>query len=578
VGFTLGDAPFYAAVYQELVEFNGSNFSQAVPVLASNYTISNNFKTFTFALRPGITFSNGEPVTAATVWFSLERINVIGQGPGVSNYVQLFYPGNYSLTGYSLPWGIGKAIKAATGKPTDTNVKLAANSIGNILSNFKTSNATIAKVMSYPNQALVVVNDHTIQINLLNPYSYFLLDLSAWWGAVQDPIFIDAHGGVQPNTVNAYLSNNPEPGTGPYVIKSYTPGTQIVLQADKNYWGNSQTNLPAVAQPAHIPVVVINYGEALTNRVQSFITNKAEISYVEPPSLNQVYSGYPQGIPSSSYLINTGPSYGTFWLSFNTQQAPMNNVDLRLALVHAVNLTSISHDVCKDLCSNNVGPISSYFKTFYNPGNLPVYSYNLTLAKQLINKSGWEAHFNVVTPDGTILGDPNAKILPPIPVTTVAPITSFFQAEFSVIQAGWQQIGVSTALQAQAAGVILPQMTSVAGTPLVFDGAWFPDWPDPIFQQMISNTGPSYGIAGNFAWYNNTQLNTMYQTLPFITDQSKQLSLVKQAYQTIYNEAPYLWLPNQNTYFLVQPYVKGFVFNPLMSYYYNEMYYPPSGY
>jgi len=37
-----------------------------------------------------------------------------------------------------------------------------------------------------------------------------------------------------------------------------------------------------------------------------------------------------------------------------------------------------------------------------------------------------------------------------------------------------------------------------------------------------------------------------------------------------------VWLPDTDTYFLLQPYVKGFVFNPVCSYYYNLMYYSNS--
>lgn len=524
-------------------------------------------------MRSGVTFNNGDPVTAADAWFSFARQLVIGQGPGVSNYVELLFPANYSVIGYSIPWGIWNALNNATGTNEYNNQTLAAYALANMLSNFNPSNTTQAAIMSYPNQALVLVNSTTFQINLLEPYQYFQLDIAAWWGTVQDPTFVDAHGGVQPNAVNSYLADNPEPTTGPYYVKSITPGTQAVIVQNPTYWGNNLTNPAAPLEPAKISTVVINYGLSDNSRQENFVTNLDQISYVSQSEIKALESSYPSGYSPSQYLINEGPNYGELWISFNTQEYPMNITDLRLALVNAVNYTTIDTSVCLNLCENYVGPISPYFTNFYNPGNLSDYTYNLTAAYQYINESGYQGNFYVTLPNGTTVGNASAPQLQSLTLWTVSPITSFTSAEFSVIQAGWQQIGVAVALNSESPGALLNKMTTVQGTPLLFDGAWYPDWPDPIFQQMISMTGPSYGIGGNFAWFNDTSLNNLYATLPFLTNATQQKADVENAYQQIYNQAPYLWLPNTDTYFFVQPYVHGFVFNILLSYYYQDMYY-----
>jgi peptide/nickel transport system substrate-binding protein len=65
----------------------------------------------------------------------------------------------------------------------------------------------------------------------------------------------------------------------------------------------------------------------------------------------------------------------------------------------------------------------------------------------------------------------------------------------------------------------------------------------------------------------------LYQSLPFETNNTAQTAGVTSAYQEIYNNAPYLWLPNTDTYFFVQPYIQGFVYNILFSYYYQALHY-----
>src|SRR5580698_8087242 len=54
---------------------------QLTPWLASGYDVSKDKKTFTFHLRPGVKFSDGSPLTAADVVFSINRARKNSKGP-----------------------------------------------------------------------------------------------------------------------------------------------------------------------------------------------------------------------------------------------------------------------------------------------------------------------------------------------------------------------------------------------------------------------------------------------------------------------------------------------------------------
>jgi peptide/nickel transport system substrate-binding protein len=54
---------------------------QLVPWLATSYSVSNDNRTFTFALRPGVTFSNGKALVAEDVIFSINRARTDAAGP-----------------------------------------------------------------------------------------------------------------------------------------------------------------------------------------------------------------------------------------------------------------------------------------------------------------------------------------------------------------------------------------------------------------------------------------------------------------------------------------------------------------
>ncbi|MFI5419970.1 MAG: ABC transporter substrate-binding protein, partial [Nitrososphaerales archaeon] len=67
------------SVYQTLVnvnesaEYNSGNI-QYLPALAQNWTISSDATTYTFNLRNGISFSNGDPFNAYQVWAQMYMI------------------------------------------------------------------------------------------------------------------------------------------------------------------------------------------------------------------------------------------------------------------------------------------------------------------------------------------------------------------------------------------------------------------------------------------------------------------------------------------------------------------------
>ncbi|BDB99757.1 ABC transporter substrate-binding protein [Saccharolobus caldissimus] len=584
-GFAVEDGPFFTAVFQELVEFNGSNYLQVVPVIAQNWSTSN-YENWTFYIRQGVYFPDGVQVNASTVWFSFYRTILMGQGAGISNYDNLLFNGTvFSTTGYALPWGVNNAIQNVTGLPTSHNISLAAHILASILSHFNAANATIQKIMEYPYQAVVVKGPYEVEINTLYPYRDFLFDIADWWGAIVNPVAVDEHGGVQPNTPNAYIDEYGMNGTGPYVIKSVGASlSEIVLVKNPHYWAENLSNIPAVAEPAHIPVIEIEYGLTHTDRVEDFAHNLAQISYVSLPFLQQMYSSYQYNkyVGFNQIFENAGYEAAVYFISLNTETFPTNITAFRLALVYGINYTELLQlfklPNGQIGATEYLGPISPVFP-LYNEvmqlDNLHPYTYNFSLALHYLNEAGYEGHFYVVLPNGTVLGDPNGTQLQTLDIYAITPVTALEQEQLNIIQQNLGQLGISVAFK-----YVLPSVVdgwlSPTNTPSMADLAWYPDWPDPIFQELIAQTDVEFGgISGNFAWVNNSILQQLYSNLPFITNTTLQTLEVAKAYKILYNEAPYIWLPNYIVYFFIQPYVKGFVWNQFDGYFYNMMYYQP---
>jgi peptide/nickel transport system substrate-binding protein len=64
--------PFLMMLYQGLVEYDDG--VKLVPSLATDWTVSEDQRTYTFHLRPGVRFSNGREVVSADFVYTLERV------------------------------------------------------------------------------------------------------------------------------------------------------------------------------------------------------------------------------------------------------------------------------------------------------------------------------------------------------------------------------------------------------------------------------------------------------------------------------------------------------------------------
>lgn len=160
-------------VYQTLV---GYDFSAAkvIPELATSWKISPDAKTYVFTLDSRAKFANGDPVTAADVKFSLDR---------VANWPE-------AVQGYQLAGLAGSKIAA--------------------------TNAT------------------TLTIQLANPSVVLLSALSGTAASVINQKQVEA-AGSSVEAQRAWLKEHTA-GSGRYVLSEWTPGNSIVLGRNDNFW------------------------------------------------------------------------------------------------------------------------------------------------------------------------------------------------------------------------------------------------------------------------------------------------------------------------------------------------------
>src|SRR5256885_10322625 len=84
--------------YEGLVRYV-DNSTAIKPGLASRYSISRDGKTYTFHLRPHVTFVDGSPLTSSVVKFDIARRKAVDAGPAymVANVVRVDTPDPLTL-------------------------------------------------------------------------------------------------------------------------------------------------------------------------------------------------------------------------------------------------------------------------------------------------------------------------------------------------------------------------------------------------------------------------------------------------------------------------------------------------
>jgi peptide/nickel transport system substrate-binding protein len=383
--------PGWAAVqqvYQGLVNYNGSSAVNFSGVLASNWTESfnpnTNLSEYTFTLRTGVTFSNGDPYNAYVQWYSFYRSLLLQQGP------QFILEQNFFSTNFDPSDPLTYYTSVANSSAANTTLANDLNSW-----NFDTPTAPEIAMMELPNQSFQVLNPDLIRLNLgygylASNYTYLLASISAPNSYAVDPLVVDAHGGIQVGQVDTYLATSTL-GTGQYTLSNYNgvAGGGYTLTPSSNYWGAKAAATEPwnnMIQPANTTVDVVfqDSVDITTNDMKTGVAASASFAYIGPSTITQLQGNgciVVQALPTIY-----GSTSGSWWIYLNQSTFPFNNLSVREAVAHAINYQQIISEAFGGYATQWVGPVPPSYP-YYDPQNLAPYPYNLTLAQQEIANS-----------------------------------------------------------------------------------------------------------------------------------------------------------------------------------------------
>ena len=165
-----------ANLYETLITYDKTDPSKFVGVLATEWSSSPDGLVYTFKLRQGVKFSNGDPFDANAVKYSFDRVLKMNQPPS---------------------WILSQSLNLDSVK---------------------------------------VLDPYTVEIHLTQPYTAFLATMTTMVASIVDPNVVEAHGGVVANATNPWMDSNAV-STAPFVLQEWIKGDHLTLARNPNYWG-----------------------------------------------------------------------------------------------------------------------------------------------------------------------------------------------------------------------------------------------------------------------------------------------------------------------------------------------------
>ena len=454
-------------IYQGFLQYAhepGQAGTELIPCLATevpstaNGGISADGKTYTFHLRKGVKFQPpvNREVTAADFKYSFERMMLEPRAPATSFYT-----------------GVVGADEFMKGKAKE-------------ITGFK------------------AVDDYTVEITLKNPDLSFLNAVTMDFCDVVPKEWVEKWG--------KQFNRHPL-GTGPFVFQKWTPGREIVLTRNPQYWEQGRPYLDT-----------IDYQLSFNPSTALLKLERGEVDVLGDgvPTADLVRV---QNDPKWKQQIFSQPLVAISYMFMNVGMKPFDNVKVRQALSWAID---------RDKLVKLQGGQAMSLWQFY-PKGMPgyqdgkvYYGYDPAKAKQLLADAGFPNGFKTMLYTDNV--DPNPKL-------------------WTSVQADLQAVGVQAELKTMSNNSYYSQQSTPKTLTAGSFGWWmdFPDpsdWIAPLFSKSAAVPG---GMNSSFWW--SPVLEKMFTEAQAMTDPQARIDKFTAMQEYIATQAPYVpcYQPIQTT-------------------------------
>ncbi len=435
------------ACYENLFKFY-SNDGEAEPCLADTYEFSEDGLTLTVKLKDA-SFASGNPVTSADVAFSINRCKNLQDNPSFIC-------------------------------------------------------DTIA--------AIDTPDEKTVVFTLTQPDSAILSKLTYSSLAVLDSEVVKAKGGtdaedaVTADTASDYL-NTTSAGSGMYIMTSYIPDSQIVLEKNPNYWG-AATN---------VDKFIINIQPDSNTQMMTLSTGDLDVA------MNMTDDTMAELKGADNIALVNGPTKTVGFIMANMDEAiggPVSDPKVQQAMRLAVDYAGVQ-TIVGEGCVTPYSLIQDGFMG--SKGQRSTGYTNVEAAKALLAEAGYENGLDVdltvcdLDMEGVALTDLAQKV------------------KDDLAQAG---INVNIVSQAWAAGYGDAYRDGSLPLTVMY---WGTDYNDPNVQLEFL-PGKTVGLRAGWTEAMDPELNALYDAAMAATDNDERITVLEEIQDMMYEHGPFTFI------------------------------------
>lgn len=434
------------------------------PDIAQSWDVSNGGKTYTFKLRDDVVFHTGNArrVTAEDVKYSIER-----------------------------------AADPANASPT---VRAYLGNIVGLRDRYENKAASVSGVK--------VIDDRTIQIDLIEPSDYFLSELTYPVAFVVDRQQIEA---------NPRNWTQKPSGTGPFKLAEFKPAEKIRLVRNDRYH---------LGAPKLDEVVFELGGGSLLTRYEN---DEIHIGYIPASLLDSVKDG--SNALAKEY--RPVPNMAVFYFTLNPQKAPFDDPKVRQAFALTIDRETLNSVLLYDAYR-----VADGFLPPEMPGyteSVTSYDYDVDRAKQLLAESKYAGNLPRIVLSYSGTGAAPGDLL-------------------VAVQERWQEaLGVTIELQAIDSSAFLREQRR--GNFQMHSDGWAADYPDP--EDFLGKLFASDSTL-NYTGYKNAEVDRLLLAARTEQDRTRRFAMYADAEQLILDDSvvvPTFW-PVEHV--IVKPCVQGY--------------------
>ncbi len=363
-----------------------------------------------------------------------------------------------------------------------------------------------------------VIDDFTVQIKTNGPFAPLPAHLSHGAVAMVSPKALEQ--GVD------FLAENAI-GTGPYVLKSWARDEAVTLERNPNYWGDAPKIDTVVFK------VVKEDGARIIEIEAGTVDVAVRIPPVEIPRL--------QANPDIEVVVT--PGLRTIYIFFNVTEPPFDDVRVRQAVNYAVDKQAIVSNLFNDAALVSTAPFAP---PIFGYAEQPVYERDVEKAKALLAEAG---------------------VAPGTEVRMYHPTGRYVQDALvaDAVRASLKEIGLEVKLETLEWPQYVPTVrkTKEDGNDVQFAMlGWGTPTMDADYALYALFHSGEIPPGFNGAFYNNPEVDALLEEARSTLDTAERQAAYKKAIETIWQDAPWLFLYSEIQVTAIRKNVSGFIVHP----------------